>query len=95
MKLRQLIIIATLAIPVSSFAEILTIGSHAKVLTRSNSPTPGMTKDDVIRKYGKPTRQRNSQGKATKRNPKISLWDYKKSTVYFENNHVIHTVHHY
>ena len=95
MRLKRLVIIATLATPSSSFAEILTIGNNAKVLTRSNAPSIGMSQSAVLRKYGQPQKKLRSRGKITKKNPKISSWHYAKSTVYFENSHVIHTVHHY
>lgn len=93
--LKQLILIMALVLPVTSFAEIISIGSNAKVLTRSNAPAIGMSKSVVLKKFGKPNKRQNSKGKITKRNPRISVWRYGKSTVYFERNHVIHTVHHY
>ena len=95
MRLKRLVIIATLATPLSSFAEILAIGNNAKVLTRSNVPSAGMSESAVLRMYGQPQKKLRSRGKITKKNPKISSWHYPKSTVYFENSHVIHTVHHY
>ena len=85
----------TLILPVTSFAEIISIGQNAKVLTRSNAPSMGMSKSVVLKKFGQPNKRQNSKGKITKRNPRISLWHYSKSTIYFENSRVIHTVHHY
>ena len=78
--------------PLSVNAEILSIGSNAKVLKKANMPKFGQTMNKVKRKFGVAKRVTVSKGKVTKRNPKITRWDYSAFSVFFENSHVIHSV---
>jgi len=73
-------------------AEILSIGPNAKVLKKANLPTFGQTMRTVSKKFGPAKRVSISKGKVTKRNPKITRWDYSTFSVFFENSHVIHSV---
>lgn len=73
-------------------AEILSIGPNAKVLKKANMPKFGQTMRNVIKKFGPAKRKSVSKGKVTKRNPKITRWDYPTFSVFFENSHVIHSV---
>ncbi len=82
------------AIPMVAHADILSIGTNAKVLKYANAPKPGTTMNTVKRKFGPAKHVKTSKGKVTKRNPKITRWDYTKFSVYFENSHVIHSVVH-
>ena len=75
-------------------AEILSIAPHAKVLKKSNLPQRGQSMRQVAKKFGQAKRVKTSKGKITKRNPKITRWDYPGFSVYFENTHVIHSVVH-
>ena len=84
--------IATQMAPVSVQAEILAIGPNAKVLKKSNMPKFGQTKKVVSKKFGPAKRVSVSKGKVTKRNPRITRWDYPTFSVFFENSHVIHSV---
>ena len=95
MKLKPLflsaaMLIATQMMPVQ--AEILAIGPDAKVLQKANLPTMGQTMRVVSHKFGKANKVTVSKGKVTKRNPKITRWDYPTFSVFFENSHVIHSV---
>jgi len=83
---------APIALPVQ--ADILAIGPHAKVLTKSNMPKHGDSMKKVSQKYGAARRVKSSKGKITKRNPRITQWDYAGFSVFFENSHVIHSVIH-
>lgn len=73
-------------------AEILSIGQNAQVLKKANLPKFGQTKRTVSKKFGPAKRISVSKGKVTKRNPKITRWDYPAFSVFFENAHVIHSV---
>ncbi len=83
---------STQMLPMSANAEILSISPHAKVLEKANLPTHGQSMKQVKKRFGVPKRVKVSKGKVTKRNPKITRWDYSGFSVYFENSHVIHSV---
>lgn len=51
------------------------------------TPTTGLTKAQVKSQYGEPQQENPAKGK-----PPISSWEYAEFTVYFENDHVIHSV---
>ena len=59
------------------------------VLQTANEPTRGMTKSQVLTKYGEPRSKQPAVGI-----PPISSWDYGTYTVYFEGDFVLHSVHH-
>jgi len=89
-------LIAALLLTVSSasHAEILSIGKHVKIATKTEMPRRGLTKQRVLKKFGKAKKAIVSSGKVTKRNPRITRWNYDNFSVIFENNHVVHTVVH-
>ena len=78
--------------PIAVQAEILRIGPNAKVLKKADAPRFGQTKKSVRKKFGSAKRVTLSKGKVTKRNPRITRWDYPTFSVFFENSHVIHSV---
>lgn len=78
--------------PMTAQAEILSIGKNAKVLKKANMPKFGQTMKIVNKKFGPANSKSVSKGKVTKRNPKITRWDYPTFSVFFENSHVIHSV---
>jgi hypothetical protein len=51
------------------------------------TPARGMTMDQVSTKFGAPVSKTPAVGK-----PPISRWEYPGFIVYFENDHVIHSV---
>lgn len=55
--------------------------------TQIDKPGTGMTKAQVERKFGEPQAWRDPVG-----DPPISSWVYNNFTVYFEYDHVIHSV---
>ncbi|HEX7342311.1 MAG TPA: hypothetical protein VF269_08570 [Rhodanobacteraceae bacterium] len=55
-------------------------------------PTRGMTRAEVLHRYGKPLRKLQPRGGDTKLHPVIYRWEYARYIVYFEYDHVIHTV---
>ncbi len=97
MNIKPLLLSAAVAItaPMASMsvnAEILSIGPNAQVLKKANLPRYGQTMRNVSKKFGPAKRVSVSKGKVTKRNPKITRWDYPTFSVFFENSHVIHSV---
>ena len=58
----------------------------------ANTPASGMSMDSVEAKYGAPTRRAPAVGGASAAQPPITRWEYPGFVVYFENNHVVHTV---
>jgi len=76
----------------SVHAEILSIGPNAQVLKKTAMPKHGQSMSVVTKNFGKAIRVSKSQGKVTKKNPRITRWDYPTFSVFFENSHVIHSV---
>jgi outer membrane protein assembly factor BamE (lipoprotein component of BamABCDE complex) len=87
MKYRILLLAAVLA---SGFAGAETIAvDNGIAVKESDVPTPtrGMTMDQVATKFGAPANKIPAVGQ-----PPISRWDYPGFVVYFEHEHVIHSV---
>ena len=80
---------AALALSGPSFSDQLQVPNPA---ASSDKPTSGMSMDTVEAKYGAPTRRVPAVGGASAAQPPITRWEYPGFTVYFENNHVVHTV---
>jgi len=80
---------AALALSGPSFSDQLQVPNPA---ASSDKPTSGMSMDTVEAKYGAPTRRVPPVGGASAAQPPITRWEYPGFTVYFENNHVVHTV---
>jgi hypothetical protein len=57
-----------------------------------NTPSSGMSMENVEAKYGAPAKRVPAVGGASTAQPPITRWEYPGFTVYFENNRVIHTV---
>lgn len=57
-----------------------------------NLPRRGLTMAQVERRYGAPVRKLAARGGDTKHHPVINRWEYSDYIVYFEHNHVIHSV---
>ncbi len=71
-----------------SQAETIAVGNSITI-TQSQvpSPTRGMTMKQVEAKFGAPASKTEPVGK-----PPITRWDYPAFQVYFEYDHVIHSV---
>ena len=63
------------------------IGTQTPESQQIAHPTTGATKAQVKNQYGEPLKENPAKGK-----PPISNWEYAEFTVYFENDHVIHSV---
>ena len=72
----------------SATADTLLIeGVQIAAQTRAERPARGESKDRVEARFGQPTRMVAAVG-----DPPISRWEYPGFTVYFEYDHVIHSV---
>lgn len=74
----------------SGFAAAETIAVDNGIAVKPSdvaTPTRGMTMDQVATKFGAPVTKVPAVGK-----PPISRWEYPGFVVYFEANHVIHSV---
>ena len=70
-------------------AETITvpISSQAQELQSIERPTRGASKQQVEQKFGKPLNLTDPVGE-----PPISRWEYENFNVFFEYEHVIHSV---
>ena len=87
MRYRNLLLAAVLA---SGFAAAETIAVDDGIAVKESdvaTPARGMTMDQVATKFGAPVTKVPAVGK-----PPISRWEYPGFVVYFEANHVIHSV---
>ena len=87
MRYRNLLLAAVLAGSVAG-AETIAIDNGIAV-KESDVATParGMTMDQVATKFGTPVTKVPAVGK-----PPISRWEYPGFVVFFESDHVIHSV---
>jgi len=87
MRYRYLLLAAVLA---SGLAGAETIAIDSGIAVKESdvvTPTRGMTMDQVATKFGAPVTKVPAVGK-----PPISRWEYPGFVVYFEADHVIHSV---
>ncbi len=92
MSHRTLLISAVLAAGASlaglAQADIIAVGSGVAVRESDGiAPVRGMTMSQVASKFGAPVSKVPAVGK-----PPISRWEYPGFVVYFEHDHVIHSV---
>lgn len=75
--------------PMMVMAEAIKIpvGTQQPETNQITHPVTGVTKTQVKNQFGEPIKESAAKG-----NPPISNWEYAEFTVYFENNHVIHSV---
>lgn len=66
---------------------IIPVGSQAQSEEKTQRPSSGMTGEHVLAKFGEPENTSETIG-----DPPITVWNYANYSVYFEYNHVIHTV---
>lgn len=81
---------APFALPAPAHAE--SVRMKVRQEQGMNLPPRGMTMSQVERKYGAPVRKLETRGGDTPRHPPIHRWEYSNYIVYFERNHVIHSV---
>lgn len=57
-----------------------------------NLPSRGLSMAQVEKQWGAPQRKLSPRGGDSAKHPVINRWDYANFIVYFEHNHVIHSV---
>ncbi|HMD28678.1 MAG TPA: hypothetical protein VKH13_08930 [Steroidobacteraceae bacterium] len=87
MRYRILLLAAALASGLAGAETIAVDNGIAVKQTDVATPTRGMTMDQVAGKFGDPASKVPAVG-----NPPISRWEYPGFIVYFEHEHVIHSV---
>jgi hypothetical protein len=87
MRYRILLLAAALASGLAGAETIAVDNGIAVKQTDVATPTRGMTMDHVASKFGDPASKVPAVG-----NPPISRWEYPGFIVYFEHEHVIHSV---
>jgi hypothetical protein len=79
----------------AGFALADTVVVNDEVTVRESSierPQRGLTMDEVEKKFGAPLTRHPAAGGGTPHHPPITRWDYKGFSVFFEGDHVIHSV---
>ena len=84
-KMSKIIVVVFALLGNSVYADTLAIPDQS--YTNVDMPARGISKDAVISKYGEPDSTDGPTG-----DPPIYYWEYPDFTVYFEHEHVIHTV---
>src|ERR1700683_2430178 len=87
MRYRNLLLAAMFAGGPAGAATVAVDNGIAVQQTDVAMPTRGMTMDQVATKFGAPVTKVPAVGK-----PPISRWEYPGFVVYFEHEHVIHSV---
>jgi len=86
MKIRIALLLALVAAPLH--AETLMVGDQMQVKPASvDVPARGKSMAQVEASFGAPYAKHPAVGQ-----PPITRWDYEKFSVYFEHDHVIHSV---
>ncbi len=76
------------AAPVSTIADTLIIDEMKQSQSQAAArPARGMSKSSVASRWGEPASRRGAVG-----DPPISRWEYSGFVVFFEYDHVIHSV---
>jgi hypothetical protein len=87
MRYRILLLAAVLSSGLAGAETIAVDNGIAVKESDVTTPARGMTMDQVATKFGAPVSKVPAVGK-----PAISRWEYPGFIVYFEANHVIHSV---
>lgn len=76
-------------LPSGALAEVIKIpvGSQHTSATNVDRPALGVLKTRVLEDFGEPVQRHAPVG-----NPPIERWDYELFSVYFEYEHVVHSV---
>jgi outer membrane protein assembly factor BamE (lipoprotein component of BamABCDE complex) len=87
MRYRNLLLAAAFASGLAAAATVAVDNGIAVKESDTATPTRGMTMNQVAAKFGAPVTKIPAVGK-----PPISRWEYPGFIVYFEADHVIHSV---
>jgi hypothetical protein len=81
------------AVAGTAFAETVVVNDQVQVReARSDVPKRGLTMDDVEKHFGAPVTRHPTVGGSSAQQPPITRWDYNGFSVFFEHEHVIHSV---
>jgi hypothetical protein len=83
---------AILMAATSAHADTFDVRKNAAMGSRSDLPRRGLSMSQVEQRYGAPVEKLATAGGDAPRHPPINRWRYNGYTVYFERNHVIHSV---
>ncbi|MBK8972975.1 MAG: hypothetical protein IPM37_17150 [Hahellaceae bacterium] len=82
-----LILVGLGTLPTEAQAEKIGISYQGEPTRHVDLPRKGETMANVERRFGSPQGRKEPVGQ-----PPITVWEFPEYTVYFEHNHVIHTV---
>uniref|UniRef100_UPI0030D91F37 phosphodiesterase n=1 Tax=Pseudomonas sp. EL_65y_Pfl2_R95 TaxID=3088698 RepID=UPI0030D91F37 len=90
-RLLSTLLALSLMLPLSSFAETLTIpiGHQGDANQAQPLPKRGESRSAVLNRYGLADEEHKPVGQ-----PPITRWDYREFSVYFEYDHVVDSVRH-
>ena len=81
------------AVAGNALAETVVVNDQVQVReARSDVPKRGVTMDDVEKHFGAPVTRHPTVGGSSAQQPPITRWDYNGFSVFFEHEHVIHSV---
>ena len=80
-----------LAMAPAAHADSLSV-DRSSTATSNAMPQRGLSMARVESRFGAPVSKLPSAGGDTAKHPQINRWQYPGYTVYFERNHVIHSV---
>ncbi len=86
-KISITLLVITLFSPIATTADVLNIDGNRSVVQNANTPVRGMSKEQVLSRFGEPNSRRAAVG-----DPPIARWDYSGFSVYFEYNIVLHSL---
>ena len=86
-------LLATILLAATSVhADTFDVRKNAAAGSGGDLPRRGLSMAQVEQRNGAPVQKLPSAGGDTPRHPAINRWHYNGYTVYFERNHVIHSV---
>ena len=96
-RMTRSLLVAALCLAAAPF--VLPTPAHAESVRMKvrqeqgmNLPQRGMTMAQVEHQFGAPARKLDTRGGDSPKHPPIHRWEYNNYIVYFERNHVIHSV---
>ena len=77
----------------NALADTVVVNDQVQVReSQVNRPKRGDTMDEVEKQFGAPVTRHATVGGGTAQHPPITRWDYTGFSVFFEGDHVIHSV---
>jgi hypothetical protein len=77
----------------SALADTVVVNDQVQVReSRVDRPKRGITMSEVEKQFGAPVTRHPAVGGGNPHQPRITRWDYNGFSVFFEDDHVIHSV---